>query len=71
MTLLTRSVCAHRLSLVNAALLNHLLVDAGLIEHLVTLRRFLLLADGEFGTRLGTQLFHLVSTAALSENLPV
>ena len=50
-----------RLSLVNAALLNHLLVDAGLMEHLITLRRFLLLADGEFGARLCTQLFHLVS----------
>jgi hypothetical protein len=48
--------------LVNTALLNHLLVDRQLVDHFDALRKYLLLADGEFGRQLVLSLCHLGQT---------
>jgi len=48
--------------LVNSALLNHLLVDRQLVDHFFALRKYLLLADGEFGRQLVLSLCHLGQT---------
>jgi len=48
--------------LVNSALLNHLLVDRQLVDHFHALRKYLLLADGEFGRQLVLSLCHLGQT---------
>jgi len=45
--------------LVDSALLDHLLVDCQLEEHFSALRRYLLLADGEFGRQLVVSLCQL------------
>ena len=45
--------------LVNAALLNHLLVDCQLVEHFTALGNYLLLAHGEFGGQLVISLCQL------------
>ena len=49
--------------LVNSALLNHMLVDRQLVEHFEALRKYLLLADGEFGRQL------VVSLCQLGQNI--
>ena len=45
--------------LVDSALLNHLLVDRQLVDHFFALRKYLLLADGEFGRQLVLSLCQL------------
>eukprot|EP00092_Neocalanus_flemingeri_P034456 GFUD01037467.1.p1 GENE.GFUD01037467.1~~GFUD01037467.1.p1 ORF type:complete len:1338 (+),score=286.80 GFUD01037467.1:40-4053(+) len=48
--------------LVNSALLNHMLVDRQLVDHFLALRKYLLLADGEFGRQLVLSLCQLGQT---------
>ena len=48
--------------LVNSALLNHMLVERRLAEHFIALRKYLLLADGEFGRQLVMSLCQLSQT---------
>jgi len=48
--------------LVNSALLNHLLIDRKLFDHFQAMRRYLFLADGEFGRQLVLSLCKLGHT---------
>ena len=55
--------CQCRNHLVNAALLDHFLTSCHVTSHFLSLKRFLLLEDGEFAYSLSTQLFHKVSNS--------
>ena len=55
--------------LVDAALLNHLLVDRELTGHLAALRNYLLLADGEFGRQLVMSLCSQLGQASEAPSL--
>lgn len=46
--------------LVNSALLDHFLSSCHMTNHFLSLKRFLLMEDGEFAHSLATQLFHQV-----------
>lgn len=57
-----------RIKLVNAAIVDYFMEDLSLVDHFVSLRRFLFLEDGEFGQRLSDLLFEKVEKYAILRN---
>ena len=54
-----------QLKVANAAALNHLLVDAGLMAHFSAARNYLLFHDGEFAHQLSSSLFREIRDAVV------
>ena len=51
--------------MVNSAVVRYFMDNLGLIEHFETLKKFLLMEDGEFSYSLTQQLFEKVEIASL------
>ena len=58
-----------QLQVVQSSLLNYMLVDAGLMDHLKALRNYLLFHDGEFAHHLSTTLFNEINEATVATEI--
>ena len=52
--------CLYRFKLVNTAIVDYYTTDLNIMTHFITLKRFLLLEDGEFANTLSSRLFEKV-----------
>ena len=58
-----------QIQVVQSSLMNYMLVDAGLMEHLKALRNYLLFHDGEFAHHLSTSLFNEINEASVATEI--